>query len=65
MVNVDRSSGAFDCRAFEALAGYRRQARGVFFGQFLAMQEERTAELFDDVIFVGAGAVCIQKSSLI
>ena len=35
MVNVDGSSGSFDCRAFEALAEYRRRGREVHFGQFL------------------------------
>ena len=37
MINVDGSSGSFDCRAFEALAGYRRHKkdRQVYFGQFL------------------------------
>lgn len=35
MVNVSSSSGAMDCRAFQALSTYRKQERNVFFGQLL------------------------------
>ena len=36
MVNVDGTSGSFDCRAFEALAEYRKKGREVHFGQFVS-----------------------------
>jgi molybdenum cofactor sulfurtransferase len=34
MVNVDGTSGSMDCRAFQALATYRKDGSSVYFGQF-------------------------------
>jgi len=39
MVNVDGTSGSMDCRAFQALATYRKDGSSVYFGQFCSLTQ--------------------------
>lgn len=50
MVNVDGSSGSFDCRAFEALAEYRKMGCEVHFGQFLKILDSNDWNESDSII---------------
>jgi hypothetical protein len=40
MVNVDGSSGTMTCKAFQALATYRKDGSSVYFGQFGSLNED-------------------------
>lgn len=53
MVNVNSTSGAMDCRAFQALSSYRKQERNVYFGQFLTQHGSSS----DDVVYITVGSV--------
>lgn len=56
MVNVDGTSGSMDCRAFQALATYRKDGSSVYFGQFCSIvPTARSVErMKDPLLCVGA-----------
>lgn len=55
MVNVDGSKGSMDCRAFQALASYRKEGASVYFGQFCALDRHLGIDWLVDDVWLRAG----------
>lgn len=58
MVNVDGTSGSMDCRAFQALATYRKEGSSVNFGQFCGLTAESdSVDLQQGRVWLRVGAL--------